>query len=164
MRRIDFVVAGLFGSAIFFALFRKYIKKFGRNRQIFERNVYLQLSAFGYNCRDVREIKKRGYGMGIKVFMSAICAALIFNITEAKDSMELSSKEKNIALAAAYAAKGDCKNLKSALAEGLDTGVTVAEYKEVLVQLYAYCGFPRSLNALGTFEGAQRRRGGPRPV
>ena len=94
MRRIDFVVAGLFGSAIFFALFRKYIKKFGRNRQIFERNVYLQLSAFGYNCRDVREIKKRGYGMGIKVFMSAICAALIFNITEAKDSMELSSKEK----------------------------------------------------------------------
>ena len=83
--------------------------------------------------------------MGIKVFMSAICAALIFNITEAKDSMELSSKEKNIALAAAYAAKGDCKNLKSALAEGLDTGVTVAEYKVVLVQLYAYCGFPRSL-------------------
>ena len=160
MRRIDFVVAGLFGSAIFFALFRKYIKKFGRNRQIFERNVYLQLSAFGYNCRDVREIKKRGYGMGIKVFMSAICAALIFNITEAKDSMELSSKEKNIALAAAYAAKGDCKNLKSALAEGLDTGVTVAEYKEVLVQLYAYCGFPRSLNALGTFMGLLKERNG----
>ena len=30
--------------------------------------------------------------MGIKVFMSAICAALIFNITEANDSMELSKK------------------------------------------------------------------------
>lgn len=98
--------------------------------------------------------------MGIKVFMSAICAALIFNITEANDTMELSKKEKNIVLAAAYAAKGDCKNLKSALADGLDAGVTIAEYKEVLVQLYAYCGFPRSLNALGTFMGLLKERSG----
>jgi len=31
----------------------------------------------------------------------------------------------------------------------LDAGLTVNDAKEVLVQLYAYAGFPRSLNALG---------------
>jgi alkylhydroperoxidase/carboxymuconolactone decarboxylase family protein YurZ len=31
----------------------------------------------------------------------------------------------------------------------LDAGLTVSEIREVLVQLYAYTGFPRSLNALG---------------
>ena len=35
---------------------------------------------------------------------------------------------------------------------GLDAGLTVNEIKEALVQLYAYCGFPRSLNALNTFK------------
>jgi len=39
--------------------------------------------------------------------------------------------------------------LNAALNQGLDDGLTVSEAKEVLVQLYAYAGFPRSLNALG---------------
>jgi 4-carboxymuconolactone decarboxylase len=34
---------------------------------------------------------------------------------------------------------------------GLDSGLTINEIKETLVQLYAYCGFPRSLNAINTF-------------
>jgi alkylhydroperoxidase/carboxymuconolactone decarboxylase family protein YurZ/quinol monooxygenase YgiN len=33
---------------------------------------------------------------------------------------------------------------------GLDAGLTINEIKEALVQLYAYCGFPRSLNAINT--------------
>jgi 4-carboxymuconolactone decarboxylase len=33
--------------------------------------------------------------------------------------------------------------------QGLDAGLTVSETKEILVQMYAYTGFPRSLNALG---------------
>ncbi|RYH31886.1 MAG: carboxymuconolactone decarboxylase, partial [Alcaligenaceae bacterium] len=36
----------------------------------------------------------------------------------------------------------------AALGQGLDAGLTVNEAKEVLIQLYAYAGFPRSLNAL----------------
>ena len=39
--------------------------------------------------------------------------------------------------------------LNAALNQGLDAGLTVNDAKEVLVQLYAYAGFPRSLNALG---------------
>ena len=37
----------------------------------------------------------------------------------------------------------------TALNGGLDAGLSVNEAKEVLVQVYAYAGFPRSLNALG---------------
>lgn len=39
--------------------------------------------------------------------------------------------------------------LSSALNQALDAGLTISELQEVLVQLYAYAGFPRSLNALG---------------
>ncbi len=50
----------------------------------------------------------------------------------------------------ALTAKGDLEQLREALNEGLDAGLTVNETKEVLVQLYAYCGFPRSLNGIST--------------
>ena len=39
--------------------------------------------------------------------------------------------------------------VNTALNQGLDAGLTVSDAREVLVQLYAYAGFPRSLNALG---------------
>ncbi|MDE5709032.1 MAG: carboxymuconolactone decarboxylase family protein [Alistipes sp.] len=63
----------------------------------------------------------------------------------------LTPRQQHIAVIAALAAKGDMENLKSALHRGLDDRLAVSEMKEVLVQLYAYCGFPRSLNALGAF-------------
>jgi hypothetical protein len=40
--------------------------------------------------------------------------------------------------------------LHGARAQGFDAGLTVNEEKEVLVQLYAYCGFPRSLQGINT--------------
>ena len=39
--------------------------------------------------------------------------------------------------------------LNAALHRGLDAGLNLSEAKEILIQLYAYTGFPRSLNALG---------------
>ena len=85
--------------------------------------------------------------------IAALFAALCFSSAmEAEDKMDsLTQKEQNIALAAAYAARGDQNGLRGALASGLDSGISVNEYKEVLVQVYAYCGFPRSLNSLATF-------------
>ena len=53
---------------------------------------------------------------------------------------------------AALEAKGDQAGLEKAAAEALDHGLTVSEAKEALSQLYAYTGFPRSLNALGTLQ------------
>ena len=52
-------------------------------------------------------------------------------------------------LIAAAMATSDMPKLNAALNQGLDAGLTVSEGKEILVQLYAYAGFPRSLNALG---------------
>ncbi|MEY2739888.1 MAG: hypothetical protein RL259_1797 [Bacteroidota bacterium] len=63
----------------------------------------------------------------------------------------LSQKEKSIIIIAAETAKGDLANLKIALSNGLDTGLTVNEIKEILVHTYAYCGFPRSIRGLQTF-------------
>ncbi len=61
----------------------------------------------------------------------------------------LTPKQQSIALIASYTASGDLYNLKSAVKDGLTKNdMTVNEIKEVMIQLYAYCGFPRSLNAL----------------
>ena len=41
---------------------------------------------------------------------------------------------------------------------GLDNGLTINEIKEAMVQLYAYCGFPRSLNAINTLKSVVEER------
>ena len=64
----------------------------------------------------------------------------------------LSPRRQGLAVIAALEAKGDQEGLKKAVAEALDNGLTVSEAKEALSQLYAYTGFPRSLNALGTLQ------------
>jgi 4-carboxymuconolactone decarboxylase len=61
----------------------------------------------------------------------------------------LSRQQLSIAPIGAALALGDMAQLDAALNEGLDAGLTISDAKEILVQLYAYTGFPRSLNALG---------------
>ena len=62
---------------------------------------------------------------------------------------QLSATQQAIVPIAALAAAGDMTKLNAALNQGLDAGMTVSDAREILVQLYAYAGFPRSLNALG---------------
>jgi quercetin dioxygenase-like cupin family protein len=66
-----------------------------------------------------------------------------------KATAQLSVKQQAIPRIAAFAAMGDLPRLNASLNEALDAGLSLSECKEVLVQLYAYAGFPRSLNALG---------------
>jgi alkylhydroperoxidase/carboxymuconolactone decarboxylase family protein YurZ len=66
-------------------------------------------------------------------------------------SETLSTRQQAIIPIAADAAAGDMAKLDTALNQGLDAGLTVSDVREVLVQVYAYAGFPRSLNALGEF-------------
>lgn len=63
----------------------------------------------------------------------------------------LTARQQSIIQIAAYTAQGELKQLNTALNEGLDAGLTVNEIKEVIVHLYAYCGFPRSIRGLQTF-------------
>ncbi|MBD9480188.1 carboxymuconolactone decarboxylase family protein [Pseudoxanthomonas sp. PXM02] len=77
-------------------------------------------------------------------------------------SETLSDRQRAIVPIAAFAASGEMAKLGAALNQGLDAGLTVSEVKEILVQVYAYAGFPRSLNALGEFMtvlDARRQRG-----
>jgi 4-carboxymuconolactone decarboxylase len=61
----------------------------------------------------------------------------------------LTVRQQAIVPIGAFAAAGDMAKLNAALNQGLDAGMTISDTKEILVQLYAYAGFPRSLNALG---------------
>jgi 4-carboxymuconolactone decarboxylase len=95
----------------------------------------------------------------------------------AASAQALSPAQQAIAPIAAATASGDIPQLNAALNQGLDAGLTVSDAKEVLVQLYAYAGFPRSLNALGELmkvldvrkqrgikDAAGRKPSGPLPV
>jgi len=62
----------------------------------------------------------------------------------------LTKRQQVLVTISAYTATGNLAGLHDALAQGLDAGLTVNEAKEVLVQLYAYCGFPRSLQGINT--------------
>ncbi|WP_159873292.1 MULTISPECIES: carboxymuconolactone decarboxylase family protein [unclassified Raoultella] len=63
-------------------------------------------------------------------------------------SDSLSARQQAIPLIAASMASSQMDKLNAALNQGLDAGLTINDAKEILVQLYAYTGFPRSLNAL----------------
>ncbi len=100
----------------------------------------------------------------IKVLMCGIMclAATVFTKGLAMEAEPLSAKQQAIIPIASCTASGDIARLKHALAAGLDAGLTVNEIKEIVVQLYAYAGFPRSLNALAAFTetlDARRQQG-----
>ena len=79
-----------------------------------------------------------------------------------KDMNTLTFNEKQAAAMSAiacYEAQGDQTSLATAINEGFDAGLTANQIKEALSQLYAYTGFPRSLNALGTLQKVMEQRG-----
>lgn len=64
----------------------------------------------------------------------------------------LNTQQQGLVIISALTATGDLENLKIQLNIVLDADLTINEIKEALVQLYAYCGFPRSLNAINIFK------------
>lgn len=70
----------------------------------------------------------------------------------------LDARQQAIVSISAYTAQGKMPELTKALNAGLDAGLNIGEIKEMLVQLYAYTGFPRSLNALTNLMGVVKER------
>ncbi len=91
------------------------------------------------------------------ILISMLCVVKIAE-AETMKSKSLNAKQEKIVPIAAFTASGDLAKLKMAVGDGLDGGLTVSEIREILVQLYAYCGFPRSLNALDAFMGVLDER------
>ena len=97
-------------------------------------------------------------------------------IVSAANAAELTAKELALVDMGAAIARGEQDKLVEAFKAGFAAGLTLNEAKEVVGQLYAYCGFPRALNAAATLmevakddcltqrrgeaEGAERIHGG----
>ncbi|MGO4294824.1 carboxymuconolactone decarboxylase family protein [Chitinophaga sp. RAB17] len=88
--------------------------------------------------------------IGLTFTLSAIPFALKAQ-SNPNEKMTLSPGEQSIIGIAALTAKGDLTKLKISLNEGLKAGLTVNQIREVLIHIYAYAGFPRSLRGLQTF-------------
>ena len=112
-------------------------------------------------------------GLAVLAFVAGTALAAIYGLAAAanetnqdpttmRSSQALTQKQQSIAPIAAATAIGDLPRLNTALNQGLDAGLTISDTKEILVQMYAYAGFPRSLNALGELMkvlDARRQRG-----
>ena len=68
------------------------------------------------------------------------------------NAAELTPKENTIVDIGAWTARGEQDRLDAAFKAGFGAGLTLNEAKELVGQLYAYCGFPRALNAAGTLQ------------
>jgi 4-carboxymuconolactone decarboxylase len=93
---------------------------------------------------------------GIWVFLLSVAAIAEAQTMDANQA--LNAKQQSIIPIAAFTANGDMAKLRTALHAGLDAGLTVNEIKEILVQMYAYAGFPRSLNGINTFMAVMDER------
>ena len=74
------------------------------------------------------------------------------------NAQTLTERQKGLAACACLMAQGDLERLEPAVRTALDNGVTINELKEAFSQLYAYTGFPRSLNALGVLSKVLENR------
>lgn len=95
--------------------------------------------------------------INIKTYFFVAFSLLMFLQNQGADAQNnagskqtLTEKQQAIVLISAFTTKGELTKLKQALYTGFDAGLTINECKEVLVHLYAYCGFPRSIQGLNT--------------
>ncbi|EGY60447.1 carboxymuconolactone decarboxylase family protein [Neisseria sp. GT4A_CT1] len=80
--------------------------------------------------------------------------------------MSLTKTQRYLASIAAATARGDQNTLEHHLHAAFDAdGLTIQQAQSALEQLYAYCGFPRSLNALTTLMNTiEERKKSGKPV
>jgi len=95
--------------------------------------------------------------MVLGLYLSSLFEDLEAQQTKTKNQ-KLDKREQSIVIISAFTAKGDLIQLEKAINDGLNAGLSINEIKEVLVQLYAYTGFPRSLNALHTLMNVLKER------
>ena len=103
-----------------------------------------------------------------KIVMTSFVLCILFASCDKKSSTE-TSKDMNtlsftteqaacMSAIACLEAKADYMALEQAIHNGLDAGLTINQIKEAFSHLYAYTGFPRSLNALGTLQKVLEQR------
>jgi 4-carboxymuconolactone decarboxylase len=94
----------------------------------------------------------------VLILLGACFGAGVKAQNKMNDIQHLDHKQQSIVGISALTAAGDIDQLKTQLNKGLDAGLSINEIKEILVQLYAYCGFPRSLNGINAFMAVVEER------
>lgn len=87
----------------------------------------------------------------VVVWLFALNLIPAVSIAQMDTNVSLNEKQQAIVRISALTAKGELTRLEQALEAGMDAGLTVNQIKEVIVHLYAYAGFPRSIRGLQTF-------------
>ena len=105
-----------------------------------------------------KKLRNFAFSMNINRIFTAAAAAVVATCLNAQTTMTLTGRQQALVGIAANEAKGNIDALRVALNEGFEQGLTLSEAKEALSQLYAYTGFPRSLNALGALQQVVRER------
>lgn len=78
--------------------------------------------------------------------------------SKANSPVVLSQRQLSLIPIAAFNATGNLEQLKTALIQALESGLTVNEIKELFAHQYAYAGFPRALNGMLTFKSLLEER------
>ncbi len=94
----------------------------------------------------------------IYLFAMVLLAANSLLAQQNMNITQLTEKQQALVAIAATEAKGDTEGLAVAINNGFEQGLTISEVKEALSQLYAYTGFPRSLNGLGVLQQVIKQR------
>lgn len=92
-----------------------------------------------------------------RLLLSVLAGALLCLHTYGQETTTmnnnlLSAQQQSLVALAANEATGNLQDLKEAVEQAIDNGLTANQLKEVFAHLYAYTGFPRSLNAQGVLQ------------
>lgn len=88
----------------------------------------------------------------VLLFAVALPAQRVPQIIEPMNTKTMNTEQESLVALAANEATGNLTALYAAVDEALDNGFTVNQLKEAFLHLYAYTGFPRSLNAQGVLQ------------
>ena len=91
-----------------------------------------------------------------KIIFLFLISILTIGRLEAMEA--LTRRQEQIVRISALLSVGNWTELKAALEQGLEEGLTQNEIKELLVHLYAYNGFPRSLSGINNFLEVMQER------
>lgn len=86
------------------------------------------------------------------ILLSALLCGQYLIAQQMMNTQSLTPQQQSFVALAAYEATGNLAQLEPTIEQAFANGLTVNQIKEVFSHLYAYTGFPRSLNALGVLQ------------
>lgn len=94
----------------------------------------------------------------MKKILLSVLFFILGILSFSEEEIKMTKKERSIVEISIFTAKGNLEELEKSINFGLDNELNLNEAKEIMIHLYAYCGFPRSLNALNVLSNTADER------